>query len=130
MIQYGAESIFQSTDSTIATDDLDEILSRSENKSKLLQQKYKDMGLEDLHQFTSEQQGVFNAYQWEGQDFRGKVGGMNWIGPGKRERSGKYDSLNFTQGRGPVMGGLVRKDKAPKPKSINMYILSIYLLFK
>lgn len=119
MIQYGAESIFQSTESTIATDDLDAIFSRSENKSKVLQQKYKDMGLDDLHQFTSEQQSTFSAYQWEGQDFRGKAGGMNWIGPGKRERSGKYDSLNF-QGRPAGLPPVIRKEKAPKPKSINM----------
>lgn len=126
MIQYGADNIFQSTDSTIDTDDFERILARSETKSKELQQKYKDMGLDDLQQFTSEQQGGFNAYQWEGQDFKAKAGGINWIGPGKRERSGKYDSLNFTQGRGPSSGAFAglpaKKEKAPKPKAINMYL--------
>jgi hypothetical protein len=63
MIQYGAESIFQNTDSTITTDDIDNLLSRSEAKSQQLQQKYKDMGLDDLQQFTTDQ-GGFSAYQW------------------------------------------------------------------
>lgn len=70
MIQYGAESIFQSTDSTIETTDLDDIFARSESKSLELQKKYKDMGLDDLQQFTSDNQGGFNAYQWEGQNFQ------------------------------------------------------------
>jgi SWI/SNF-related matrix-associated actin-dependent regulator of chromatin subfamily A member 5 len=70
MIQYGAESIFQSTDSTVENEDFDAILARSEKKSSTLQEKYKDMGLDDLQQFTSDQQGGFNAYQWEGQNFQ------------------------------------------------------------
>jgi hypothetical protein len=70
MIQYGAESIFQSTDSTITSDDIEDIISRSEKKSQLLDTKYKDMGLDDLAQFTTEQNSVFNAYNWEGQDFQ------------------------------------------------------------
>ncbi|KAJ3339553.1 hypothetical protein HDU91_001005, partial [Kappamyces sp. JEL0680] len=127
MIQYGAESIFQNTDSTITdAEDIDMLLAKSEAKSKQLQQKYKDMGLDDLQQFTSENQGGFNAYQWEGQDFRGKSGGINWIGPGKRERSGKYDSLNFTQGRGAGANLPLRKEKAPKPKSVNISDFQFY----
>ncbi|KAJ2998923.1 hypothetical protein HDV02_003898 [Globomyces sp. JEL0801] len=123
MIQYGADSIFQSTDSTIATDDIDEILSRSEKKSKELEDKYKEMGLDDLQQFTTDQSTSFNAYQWEGQDFQKKKGGgMSWLGPSKRERKSNYDSLNFTQGRGPnntnPAAAVQRREKAPKPKSI------------
>jgi SWI/SNF-related matrix-associated actin-dependent regulator of chromatin subfamily A member 5 len=124
MIQYGADSIFQSTDSTIVTDDLDAILSRSEKKSIELTQKYKDMGLDDLQQFATEGGSVFNAYQWEGQDFKNKQIGMNWIGPSKRERKSNYESLNFTRGVG---GAIVpRKERAPRPKTVNVNDYQFY----
>ena len=67
MIRYGAESIFQNQDSTIESDNLDEILGRSEAKAKQLQSKYNNMGLDDLQQFTTDQS--FNAYNWEGEEF-------------------------------------------------------------
>lgn len=122
MIQYGADSIFQSTDSTIATDGLDQIMARSEKKAMDLNQKYKDMGLDDLQQFTTDQTGGFNAYQWEGKDFQQKnKSGINWIGPSKRERKSNYDSLNFSRGTGAVTSGVPRKEKAPKPKGVTMY---------
>jgi SWI/SNF-related matrix-associated actin-dependent regulator of chromatin subfamily A member 5 len=67
MIRYGAESIFNSTDSTIGTADLDEVFSKSEKKTQDLVSKYKDMGLDDLQQFTTD---GFNAYKWDGVDFQ------------------------------------------------------------
>ena len=67
MIQHGADSIFQSVDSTISNDDIEEILKRSEKKTAELDEKYKDMGLDDLQKFTVEDS---SAYQWEGEDFR------------------------------------------------------------
>lgn len=90
MIQYGAESIFQSVDSTISTEGLDQILARSEKKTLELDAKYKDMGLEDIQKFGVEDKE--SAYQWEGEDFRAKQNiGMNWLGPSKRERKVNYD---------------------------------------
>lgn len=108
MIRYGADSIFQSADSTMANDDLDDILERSERKAEKLNEKYKDMGLDDLQQFSTDQSGGFNAYKWEGHDFQQKnKGGVNWIGPTKRERKG-YS--------GPSGPGIQRRERAPKPK--------------
>ncbi|KAJ3324279.1 hypothetical protein HDV06_000318 [Boothiomyces sp. JEL0866] len=122
MIQYGADSIFQSIDSTIDTDDIEEILSRSEKKTQKLEEKYKDMGLDDLQQFTSEA----NTYQWEGQDFGQKKGkGINWIGPSKRERKSNYDSLNFSRGGG-LLPPHLRKDRLPKPKGVIIYEHQFY----
>ena len=120
MIQFGAESMFQSTDSTIENDDFDAILARSEGKSKVLQLKYKDMGLDDLAQFTSAQQGGFNAYHWEGENFQQKAGGREWLGPSKRERTGKYDTLTFNGRGGGNVGGTAstRKERAPKPRAV------------
>lgn len=123
MIRYGADSIFQNTESTMAMDDLDEILARSEQKASKLNQKYKDMGFDDLQQFTTDQAGGFNAYKWEGQDFQQKnKQGFNWIGPSKRERKSNYDSLNFSRGgAGSNFPGIARREKAPKPKGSTTY---------
>ncbi|KAJ3384883.1 hypothetical protein HDU84_002588 [Entophlyctis sp. JEL0112] len=89
MIQHGAQSIFSSTDSTITNDDIDEILKRGEAKTQELDSKYKNMGLDDVQNFMSDGNSV---YQWEGADFRGKKedGGFNWIQPAKREKRGKF----------------------------------------
>ncbi|KAJ3330871.1 hypothetical protein HDU76_004637 [Blyttiomyces sp. JEL0837] len=88
MIQHGAESIFQSVDSTITSDDIDEILRRGEAKTQELDSKYKNMGLEDAISFISD--GTGSVYQWEGADFRNqkKDGGFRWIQPAKREKRG------------------------------------------
>ena len=117
MIQYGAESIFNSTDSTIDADDIDEILRKSEKKTHELESKYKDMGLEDLQKFTVEEKE--SAYQWEGEDFRGKKSvGLNWIGPAKRERKVNYDVDGYYQAH-HLVGTRQRKERAPRVKSVN-----------
>jgi SWI/SNF-related matrix-associated actin-dependent regulator of chromatin subfamily A member 5 len=66
MIRHGADTIFSSGDSTIANDDIEQILARSEQKTADLDAKYQDMGLDDLQKFTVADS---TAYQWEGQDF-------------------------------------------------------------
>jgi SNF2-related domain/Helicase conserved C-terminal domain/SLIDE/HAND len=114
MIQYGADSIFQSIDSTISTEGLDEILSRSERKTAELDAKYKDMGLEDIQKFGVEQKD--SAFQWEGEDFRNKHVGMNWIGPSKRDRKVNYDVDGVA---GPPLSMKARKDRAPRSKNSN-----------
>ncbi|KAJ3135770.1 hypothetical protein HK100_002361 [Physocladia obscura] len=77
MIQHGAQSIFSSTDSTISNDDIDEILKRGETKTQELDQKYKNMGLDDVQNFMSDGGSV---YQWEGADFREKKGLVASVG--------------------------------------------------
>ncbi|KAI9328766.1 SNF2 family N-terminal domain-containing protein [Zopfochytrium polystomum] len=89
MIQHGAESIFQSLESTIGDEGIEEVLRRGEAKTADLDQKYKNMGLEDAMNFASEG----SAYQWEGADFRNQKKGeaFRWIQPAKREkRVGSY----------------------------------------
>jgi SWI/SNF-related matrix-associated actin-dependent regulator of chromatin subfamily A member 5 len=70
MIQHGAENIFQSTESTISSLDIEEIISRSEKKTAELSSKFGNMGLDDLQRFGASQS---NAYEWEGEDFRNNV---------------------------------------------------------
>ncbi|KAI9337226.1 SNF2 family N-terminal domain-containing protein [Obelidium mucronatum] len=93
MIQHGAQSIFQSSDSTISNDDIDEILRRGEAKTQELDSKYKNMGLDDVQNFMSDGGSV---YQWEGTNFNqkkdGAKGGFAWIEPAKREKRGKFGS--------------------------------------
>ncbi|KAJ1336566.1 hypothetical protein BSLG_007350 [Batrachochytrium salamandrivorans] len=125
MIQYGAESIFSSSDSTISNDDIGDILRRSEKKTAELDDKYKNMGLDDLQKFTVEDSS--SAYQWEGEDFRGKrVGiGMNWIGPSKRERKANYDVDSYYR-QVSVVSSRPANPRPPKPKSMNIQEYQFY----
>ncbi len=94
MIRHGANTIFQSTESTIANDDIEEIIKRSMEKTSELESRYKEMGLDDLQKFSMDG----SVYQWEGEDFSNKrklgEGGF-WIQPAKRERKGKWDNFLF-----------------------------------
>jgi SWI/SNF-related matrix-associated actin-dependent regulator of chromatin subfamily A member 5 len=70
----------------MSTDDIEEILRRSETKTAELDDKYKNMGLDDVKNFISD--GTGSVYEWEGSDFRSqkKEGGFRWIQPAKREK--------------------------------------------
>jgi hypothetical protein len=116
MIQHGAQTIFKSDESTVSKDNIDEILERSEKKTKELDSKYQNMGFDDLQKFTVEDQ--LNAYNWEGADFRDKHGaiGLNWIGPKKRERKG-FDGNDMSHG---IIYRQVKK-QAPKIKSAQTF---------
>jgi SWI/SNF-related matrix-associated actin-dependent regulator of chromatin subfamily A member 5 len=94
MIQHGAQDMFNSTESTVTEDDIDNILRRGEEKTKELNSKYSQIGIEDLAKFTSESTG--SVYLWEGDDYNNKRKedgsniGDNWIQPAKRERKVNY----------------------------------------
>ncbi|OTA70587.1 hypothetical protein K449DRAFT_361782 [Hypoxylon sp. EC38] len=90
MIQHGAEKVFQTKGATgmaakgtdLNDDDIDEILSKGENRTKELNAKYEKLGIDDLQKFSSE-----SAYEWNGEVFGKKKDiGINWINPAKRER--------------------------------------------
>ncbi|CAG8582768.1 21708_t:CDS:10, partial [Gigaspora rosea] len=89
MIQHGAESVFNSNDSTVTDDDIESILRKGEEKTVELNMKYQSLGLDDLQNFTSE-----SAYQWQGEDWsnkrKGQTSRFNWIEPPKRERKANY----------------------------------------
>lgn len=96
MIQHGAKDIFESLDSTVSADeDILAILDRSEEKQSEQNKRYANMGLDELQNFTTGGQSV---YEWEGSDFRKNNQQSNflgWIGPSKRER--KTTSYNETE---------------------------------
>ncbi len=56
--------------STITDDDIEKVLLRGEEKTQELENKYAQVGLDDLQKFTSD---TGNAYEWEGHDFSAKV---------------------------------------------------------
>ncbi|KAI8909880.1 SNF2 family N-terminal domain-containing protein [Powellomyces hirtus] len=117
MIQHGAQDIFKSTDSTISGEDIDDLLRRSEQKTAELDQKYANMGLDDLQKFSLA--GTGSVYEWEGADFRKRDGiSSGWIGPAKRERKSlmqSYSEQEYYKGMLQTGGRTASKDKAPKP---------------
>ena len=100
MIQHGAGDVFQTKGGTgtmatgaMSLDDgnIEDILSKGENRTKQLNAKYEKLGLDDLQKFTSE-----SAYEWNGENFASakKEIGMNWINPAKRERKEQSYSMD------------------------------------
>ncbi|CAL9728310.1 ISWI chromatin-remodeling complex ATPase Isw1p [Monosporozyma unispora] len=130
MIQHGAADLFKSESGTPESTpalsdgknehvkdadgkihgedfDLDELLQRSESKTKSLNAKYETLGLDDLQKFNQD-----SAYEWNGTDFKKKVQkdivNPMWIHPSKRERTTNYsvdgyykDVLNPNRGSTP-----------------------------
>ncbi|PTB46392.1 hypothetical protein M441DRAFT_75240 [Trichoderma asperellum CBS 433.97] len=134
MIQHGAEKVFQSkgpTDETankekeLNDEDIDEILSRGESRTKELNARYEKLGIEDLQKFTSE-----SAYEWNGENFAQakKNIGMNWINPSKRERREQSYSMDkyFRQAMYPNPKADA-KPKAPRaPKQVPVHDYQFY----
>lgn len=107
MIQHGAADVFKSGASTGSAGtpepgsgekrddiDLDELLLKSENKTKSLNAKYETLGLDDLQKFNQD-----SAYEWNGQDFKKKtqkdIISPLLLNPTKRERKENYSIDNY-----------------------------------
>lgn len=118
MIRHGANHVFASKDSDITDDDIDEILSKCEEKTAEQKQKMDQLGESSLRSFTLDTasgSGTY-VYQFEGEDFREKAKLMtlgNWIEPPKRERKANYavdayfrEALRTSEPKAP---------KAPRP---------------
>ncbi|KAI0012474.1 SWI/SNF family of DNA-dependent ATPase [Xylariaceae sp. FL0662B] len=133
MIQHGAEKVFQTRGGTgsaakgseLNDDDIEEILSKGENRTKQLNAKYEKLGIDDLQKFTSE-----SAYEWNGENFGGRKKdiGVNWINPAKRER--KEQSYSVDKFYRQVIYGTNKaepKPKAPRaPKQIAVHDYQFY----
>lgn len=109
MITHGAERILsEKYDASAAEESIEEILKKGEEKTKELNAKYANLGMEDLQKFSSDQ---ISAYQWEGEDYRSKsklFGLLRKSEPSKRERKlNSYSLLTSKNKAIPV--------KAPKP---------------
>ena len=106
MIQHGAADVLSSRDGKdgggekqeLDDDELERILMKSEQKTGELKSKFSQLGLDDLQNFSSNNESV---YEWDGKNFQKKdVKGVkgpeginamySWIGLAKRERKGNY----------------------------------------
>ena len=126
MVQHGAEEIFEREGGTIGQDDIDEIFRHGEERTKQLQERYAELGIDELQNFTSE-----SAYNWMGEDFKQKKQvGLTWIHPSKRERHTKDYSVDHYYKDALHTGGPTQaKPKAPKPpKQINIQDHQFYPL--
>ncbi|KAI5861191.1 SWI/SNF family of DNA-dependent ATPase [Durotheca rogersii] len=132
MIQHGAEKVFQTKGAAgmpangteLNDDDIDEILSKGENRTKELNAKYEKLGIDDLQKFSSE-----SAYEWNGEVFGKKKDiGVNWINPAKRER--KEQSYSVDKFYRQAIYGTSKaeaKPKAPRaPKQIAVHDYQFY----
>lgn len=133
LIQHGAEKVFQTQGGTgivakgaeLNDDDIDQILSKGENRTKELNAKYEKLGIDDLQKFSSE-----SAYEWNGEVFGGKKKdiGMSWINPAKRER--KEQSYSVDKFYRQAIYGTSKaeaKPKAPRaPKQIPVHDYQFY----
>ncbi|KAI1211624.1 SWI/SNF family of DNA-dependent ATPase [Annulohypoxylon truncatum] len=133
MIQHGAEKVFQTKGATgmaakgtdLNDDDIEEILSKGENRTKELNAKYEKLGIDDLQKFSSE-----SAYEWNGEVFGGKKKdiGVNWINPAKRER--KEQSYSVDKFYRQAIYGTSKaeaKPKAPRaPKQVAVHDYQFY----
>src|SRR5579859_1344422 len=119
MVQHGAEEIFEKEGGTInEKDDIEEIFRHGEERTKQLQERYAELGIDDLQNFTSE-----SAYNWMGEDFKQKKQiGLSWINPSKRERHTPNYSIDHYYKDALHTGGPTQtKPKAPRPpKQINV----------
>jgi len=127
MIQYGANEVMQSGESTITDDDIEKVLLRGEKKTQELENKYAKVGLEDLQKFTSD---TGNAYEWEGHDFstnKKKVDiGLTWIQPAKRERKANYAVDDYYR-EALRVSNKSSTPKPPKPPKLhNTYDFQFY----
>ncbi|KAI1389978.1 SWI/SNF family of DNA-dependent ATPase [Hypoxylon trugodes] len=132
MIQHGAEKVFSTKGATgmaakgteLNDDDIDEILSKGENRTKELNAKYEKLGIDDLQKFSSE-----SAYEWNGEVFgKKKDVAMTWINPAKRER--KEQSYSVDKFYRQAIYGTTKaepKPKAPRaPKQIAVHDYQFY----
>ncbi|EPQ30497.1 uncharacterized protein PFL1_02023 [Pseudozyma flocculosa PF-1] len=117
MIQHGAEKIIKSKDDLLVNDDIDAIISRGEERTQKLQQKYQSLNLDDLNNFKSD-----TVYNWEGNDFsERKPLGQLWIEPSKRERKQNYsvDSYYRDAMRVTAKPAQPRAPRAPRQINVN-----------
>jgi SWI/SNF-related matrix-associated actin-dependent regulator of chromatin subfamily A member 5 len=104
MIQHGARQVFEAatlsktnepgaSTSLLLDTDIDALLAKGAEKTATLNAKFNKLGLDDLHNFTSDS----STYEWNGQNFAKRdaaEGAFHWINPAKRERKEQTYSVD------------------------------------
>ncbi|KAI1317954.1 hypothetical protein EDD11_007476 [Mortierella claussenii] len=127
MIQHGAADVFKPTSDNFSYDpDIEQILRRGEEKTAELNQKYSNVGIEDLAKFTNAEG---SAYDWQGEDWSNKRkadGSLLWITPAKRERKANYAVDDYYRDALRV-APKAPTTKAPRPpKALNIQDFQFY----
>ncbi|KAG0297169.1 hypothetical protein BGZ98_000685, partial [Dissophora globulifera] len=128
MIQHGAAEVFMASgaDNFSYDPDIESILRRGEEKTAELNQKYSNVGIEDLAKFTNAEG---SAYDWQGEDWSNKRkadGSLLWITPAKRERKANYAVDDYYRDALRV-APKAPTNKAPRlPKSLNIHDFQFY----
>lgn len=120
MIQHGAQDVMDKTNSTITKNsfDIEELLSKGEERTAQLNSRYEKLGLDDLNKFDG---NTGASYEWDGKNFKNKKKfAPTTISIGKRERRENYSIEKYYK-------GVLKKDdrekqpRAPKPpKLVNL----------
>lgn len=115
MIHHGAEKIVNSKEDMMVNDDIDDIIRKGEDRTKELNEKYAQVNIHDLANFTSE---GGTTLAWEGEDYGAKrTLGNLYIEPSKRERKTAYYSVDGyyrdAMQTGARKGPLPQKARAP-----------------
>lgn len=135
MIQHGAEKVFQAAgsggvgpaaDGSMTDDDIDALLKRGEERTKALNAKYEQLGIDDLQNFTSE-----SNYEWNGQNFEQKKKqiGFTWIEPQKRERKEQSYSMDKYYRAALMTGGRTADTKPKVPRAPKQVTIHDYQFF-
>jgi SWI/SNF-related matrix-associated actin-dependent regulator of chromatin subfamily A member 5 len=123
MIRYGAEQVLSSSakGKSAGSDlvDIEAILAKGEERTKELQERYRNAGFEDLLSANGQSGSL---YEWEGEDFAtssgpSAAGGHKWIELAKRERKATYSVDYYYREALRVHPKKDRPAKAPVPKS-------------
>ncbi|KAB8342938.1 hypothetical protein FH972_022534 [Carpinus fangiana] len=135
MIQHGAEKVFSqagaggvgpAADGSMTDDDIDALLKRGEERTKELNAKYEQLGIDDLQNFTSE-----SNYEWNGQNYEQKKKqiGFTWIEPQKRERKEQSYSMDKYYRAALMTGGRTADTKPKIPRAPKQVTIHDYQFF-
>lgn len=145
MIQHGASKVLGENkdggevQKVLSDAEMDRIFTESQQKTSKLRSRFETLGLNDLQNFSSDQDSV---YEWNGKNFQKKqfsklgkgsglgVGAFTWIEPARRERKGNYsvdqyyrDVLNT---HGPSIRQRAEHKGIKAPKHLNLYDHQFY----
>ena len=136
MVRYGADKIFDgTTNSTITDEDIDTIIAKGEDETKLLNEKmagFTDKALKfsmdadaSLYEFE-DKEAAENKEAFEGLNMKAVIA-QGWIDPPKRERKKNYNESDYYR---DVMNQGPRKPAASGPRILKLQNMSDFQFYE
>lgn len=136
MVRFGADKIFDgTTNSTITDEDIDTIIAKGEDETKLLNEKmagFTDKALKfsmdadaSLYEFEDKEADE-NKEAFEGLDMKAVIA-QGWIDPPKRERKKNYNESDYYR---DVMNQGPRKPAASGPRILKLQNMSDFQFYE